>query len=101
MDGYLRRLVGNTHPRTSLELVHSTMETFVKSRTTDVTIARVYYDVLDIALHHGDKARAMVFAEREHNSYLSLEGFDGEKTRQVKAFMEDPTKHVRWRDGNV
>jgi hypothetical protein len=68
MDDYLRRVVVNAHPRPLLELVESIMETYAKSKTTDVRVARVYDDALGVVVHHGDKAPATVFAERGYDS---------------------------------
>jgi len=101
MDDYPRRVIGNAHPRPSLELVESIMETYVKNRTTDVSVARVYDGALGVVVHHGDKVRATVFVERGYDSYLTLEGFDGEKERQMKVYLKDSTQHIRWKNKNI
>jgi hypothetical protein len=43
----------------------------------DASISRAYYDAFQIAIGHGDKARAKVFAERAYMARMIVEGAQG------------------------
>lgn len=68
-------------------------------------LARLYYDAFQIAVAHGDQARASTFAGRAYTLRLILEGEDSPDTMKLKALMEYPHNHrlygtsMKWRQG--
>jgi hypothetical protein len=65
--------------------------------------ARLYYDAFQIAITHGDQARASVFAGRAYEVRIVCEGDDSPETRRMKDFQAHPSTHhnsgvsKRWR----
>ncbi|KAF4625252.1 hypothetical protein G7Y89_g12916 [Cudoniella acicularis] len=65
--------------------------------------AKLYYDVFQICITHGDLARASVFAERGYKARVVCEGEDSPETRKVKELMGKPEGHgnfgvsMRWK----
>ncbi|TGJ82107.1 hypothetical protein E0Z10_g6675 [Xylaria hypoxylon] len=56
-------------------------------------IPRLYYDAFQIAITHGDQARAKVFAERSYKARVACEGEDSPATKKVKGLMQNPASH--------
>ncbi len=71
--------------------------------TNSVLRARPYYNAFQIAIAHGDRARAKTFAERGYGVRVVCEGEDSPQTRELKRFVEYPQRHAyfgvssRWR----
>jgi hypothetical protein len=51
---------------------------------------RLYYDVFQIAIVHGDQVRASVFAGRGYDVRLVCDGDDSLDTQTMKNFQVDP-----------
>ena len=59
--------------KTGLNAVRVLLELLDQEGVTDASIPRAYYDAFQVAIAHGDKARAKIFAERayDRSSYAS------------------------------
>jgi hypothetical protein len=95
------RLISN--PDKCLEDVHTLLKLLEAENITDARVPRAYYDALQVAIAHGDQARAKVFAQRAYEARLCCEGDDSPLTARVKSLVERPAKHrlfgtsSRWR----
>ncbi|KAH7091539.1 hypothetical protein FB567DRAFT_558400 [Paraphoma chrysanthemicola] len=92
-------------PLACLYHVQTMIQFMAEEHIDDARIPRTYYDALQIAIAHGDQARAKVFAERAYSNRRVLEGDDSPETKRVKEFMERPSSHrlygttMKWRQG--
>lgn len=66
--------------------------------------ARAYYDALQIAIAHGDQARASVFAHRAQVARVLSEGPESVEARRMLQFAQRPSSHrgygaasMKWR----
>lgn len=95
------RLLSN--PERCLEDVHTLLTLLEAENITDARLPRAYYDAFQIAIAHGDQARAKVFAQRAYEARLCCEGDDGPLTARVKSLVARPAAHSlfgtssRWR----
>jgi len=55
--------------------------------------SRLYFDAFQVAIMHGDQARASVFAGRGYDVRLVCDGEDGLTTQTMKNFHVDPHTH--------
>jgi hypothetical protein len=56
-------------------------------------LPRAYYDAFQIAIAHGDQARAKVFAQRAYEARLCCEGEDSPLTTRMKCLVARPAGH--------
>jgi hypothetical protein len=94
----LDELLGNgfrllSIPDSCLEDVHNLVTLLEAEKITDARVPRAYYDAFQIAIAHGDQARAKVFAERCYKTRLRCEGDDSDVTARMKTLAARPTKH--------
>ncbi|KAF2843479.1 hypothetical protein M501DRAFT_1021784 [Patellaria atrata CBS 101060] len=61
--------------------------------STHVLITRLYYDASQIAITHGDQARASIFAKRAYETRVVCEGKDSPETGEMKCWMITPANH--------
>jgi hypothetical protein len=83
-------------PDVSLHRCKTLLELLVKEYgiSSDISHeARCYYDAFQIAIAHGDQARAQVFAERAYRARVACEGEDSPTTQRFKALMQKPDLH--------
>jgi SET domain len=92
-----------SNPDRCLEDVHTLLKLLEVENITDARVPRAYYDALQIAIAHGDQARAKVFAQRAYEARLCCEGGDSPLTTRMKSLVARPTEHrlfgtsSRWR----
>jgi hypothetical protein len=74
------------------------------SGSAEALKARVYYDAFQLAIAHGDQARASVLAERAYKARVFCDGEDSPSTKKMKLLASKPTDHgsfemasKRWR----
>ncbi|RBR26233.1 uncharacterized protein FIESC28_01016 [Fusarium coffeatum] len=60
----------------------------------DATVPRAYYDAFQIAITHGDQARAKVFAERALSARVLVEGYDSPEVEKLQKLSNDPSQHA-------
>jgi hypothetical protein len=95
------RLLSN--PAKCLEDVHTLLKLLEAENITDARVPRAYYDALQIAIAHGDQARAKVFAQKAYDARLCCEGDDSPLTIRMKSLVARPAEHrlfgtsSRWR----
>ncbi|KAK3669538.1 hypothetical protein LTR78_010592 [Recurvomyces mirabilis] len=77
-----------------LKSVRVLLELLDQEGITDTSIPRAYYDAFQIAIAHGDKARAKVFAERAYAARVIAEGDDSPETTKLKRLVKRPTEHL-------
>ena len=81
---------------TGLNAVRVLLELLDQEGITDASIPRAYYDAFQIAIAHGDKARAKIFAERAYAARVIAEGDDSPDTMKLKRLAERPTEHLSY-----
>jgi hypothetical protein len=92
-----------SHPDRCLEDVHTLLTLLEAENITDARVPRAYYDAFQIAIAHGDQARARVFAQRAYEGRLCCEGDDSPLTARMKSLVARPVEHRlfgtsnRWR----
>jgi len=62
----------------------------------DASAPRAYYDAFQIAITHGDIARAIVFAERATSGRVILEGSDSPEVQRLERFAKNPSQHMAY-----
>jgi hypothetical protein len=82
-----------TTPVTCLHHVCAIVRLLEEEDATDARVPSAYYDALQIAIAHGDQARAKVFAERAYAARVVLEGGDSPEAKRLKGFVERPDTH--------
>jgi hypothetical protein len=85
------RLLSN--PGRCLEDVHTLLALLEAENITDARLPRAYYDAFQIAIAHGDQARAKVFAQRAYEARLCCEGEDSPLTTRMKCLVARPAGH--------
>lgn len=92
-----------SHPDRCLKHVHTILALLEAENMTDMRSPRAYYDAFQIAIAHGDQARARVFAQRAYEGNLCCEGDDSPMTVHTKSLVVRPAEHrlfgmsSRWR----
>lgn len=92
-----------SNPDRCLEDVHTLLALLEAENITDARVPRAYYDALQIAIAHGDQARAKVFAQRAYEARLCCEGDDSPLTARMQSLVARPAEHrlfgtsSRWR----
>jgi len=81
------------NPDRCLEDVHTLLILLEAENITDARLPRAYYDAFQIAIAHGDQARAKVFAQRAYEGRLCCEGDDSPLTARTKSLMARPAEH--------
>ncbi|KAJ2990352.1 hypothetical protein NUW58_g2994 [Xylaria curta] len=84
-----------TNPTVSLQACHTLLKVLLDEYGTSgmALVARLYYDAFQIAITHGDQARAKVFAERAYKARVACEGEDNPVTKRINGFMKNPASH--------
>ncbi|KAM0198329.1 hypothetical protein ACHAQI_012377 [Fusarium lateritium] len=59
----------------------------------DATVPRAYYDAFQIAITHGDRARAKIFAERALSARILIED-DSPEVEKLQKLSDDPSQHA-------
>lgn len=85
------RLISN--PDRCLEDVHILLTLLEAENITDARLPRAYYDAFQIAIAHGDQARAKIFAQRAYEGRLYCEGDDSPLTTRMKSLVARPAEH--------
>ncbi|KAK3364665.1 hypothetical protein B0T25DRAFT_470953 [Lasiosphaeria hispida] len=90
-------------PLSCLRDAHELLRLLEEEGIGDARLARVYYDALQIAIAHGDQARARVFAQRAYAARVVVEGEDSPDAARVRKYAERPAAHrlfgttMKWR----
>lgn len=92
-------LVGNiddfySKPLARLHNAHARLRLLEEEGMADVRVARLYHDAFEVAITNADVARAKVLAGRAYAANVICEGEDSPESIKLKAFAEDPTKHL-------
>lgn len=93
--GNFNEMIGG--PENGLHLVHEMFRLFEEEGIYDASVPRAYYDAFQIAIGHGDKARAKIFAERAYVARLIVEGEDSPAVIKAKRLAERPEEHWSYR----
>ncbi|KAI0114520.1 hypothetical protein GGR51DRAFT_504756 [Nemania sp. FL0031] len=85
-----------TEPLKSLQECQALLKALVDEYGADntVLIPRLYYDAFQVAITHGDEARAKVFAERSYKTRVAFQGEDNPETKRARGFMQNPASHM-------
>jgi hypothetical protein len=62
----------------------------------DASVPRAYYDAFQIAITHGDIARAKVFAEQAASTRAILEGNDSPAVQKMERLAGNPSQHMAY-----
>ncbi|KAJ8122048.1 hypothetical protein ONZ43_g1656 [Nemania bipapillata] len=91
-----------TEPLKSLQACQALLKTLTDEyHSRDMAlIPRLYYDAFQVAITHGDEARAKVFAERSYRARVACEGEDSPETKRVGTFMQNPAAHFGFAQGS-
>ncbi|KAL7467388.1 hypothetical protein ACHAXS_007625 [Conticribra weissflogii] len=76
-----------------LYLVRCLLQVIEEEGIWDNSIQRAYYDAYQIAISHGDIARAKIFVKRSYEAAVVIQGEDGTGAKEIKKFQECPTSH--------
>ncbi|KAJ6259358.1 hypothetical protein Dda_6258 [Drechslerella dactyloides] len=90
----------SSSPLQTLHHVHKLLNLLDSEGFADAGVPRAYYDAFQIAIMHGDKARATVFAERAASGRAILEGKDSSTTRKMETYARNPTQHATYGHSN-
>lgn len=88
-DGH--RLIAS--PESCLQDAHTLLRLLEAEVITDARLARLYYDAIQVAIAHEDKARGKVFAERAYATRLCCEGEDSPETLKTRDLAANPARH--------
>ena len=83
-------------PLQALHNVRKLLVLFDNEGITDASVPRAYYDAFQIAVTHGDLARASIFAERAASSRIVIEGKDSRTVEKMEEYAKDPTEHLAY-----
>ncbi|KAF3910298.1 hypothetical protein ABW21_db0206599 [Orbilia brochopaga] len=95
----------SSSPLRTLHHTHKLLNLLDEEGFTDASIPRAYYDAFQIAIMHGDIARATVFAERAASTRVVLEGKDSPAVQKLERFVRNPSHHAtygystKWKTG--
>ena len=82
-----------TTPLACLKKTRQMLQLLREEGMNEATISRVYYDAFQVAIAHGDQARARVFVKRWYENKVVVEGEDGENAVRAKALADNPSSH--------
>lgn len=80
-------------PQECIDDAYALMMLLTSEGITDARLPRMYYDAFQMAIIHGDQARAKVFAQRSYEARLWCEGEDSPGTISIKALVAMPANH--------
>ena len=83
-------------PLQALHDVHKLLNILQQEAITDASVPRAYYDAFQIAVTHGDIARASIFAERAGSSRAVLEGNDSPTVQKMQKLSRNPSQHMAY-----
>ncbi|KAF4633788.1 hypothetical protein G7Y89_g4333 [Cudoniella acicularis] len=89
-----------SHPDKCLEDVHTLLTLLEAENITNTQTPRAYHDAFQIAIIHGDQARAKVFAQRAYEATLCCEGDNSPRTAYVKSLVAKPAADRLFRTSN-
>jgi hypothetical protein len=81
-------------PLQTLHDVHKLLSLLDDEGFADASVSRAYYDAFQIAITHGDIARARVFAERAASTREILEGNDSPTVQRIESLARNPSQHM-------
>ncbi|KAM0421208.1 hypothetical protein ACHAPT_010928 [Fusarium lateritium] len=82
-----------SHPLNALRYVQRVLELLKTEGISDASIPRAYYDAFQVAVSHGDLARAKVFADRTLSSRRIVEGHDSPEVQKIQRLSNNPSEH--------
>jgi len=100
LDGLIGRdgLMGIlSAPLRILQYVDQQIRLYNERGSDDAGLPRAFFDAAQIAIAHGDLARARIFAERAALGWTVLQGDDSFGVLQNRALSQDPSKHELYR----
>ncbi|ELR04589.1 hypothetical protein GMDG_06871 [Pseudogymnoascus destructans 20631-21] len=80
-------------PLRKLRYVDQQIRLYNELGPNDNGLPRAFIDAAQIAITHGDLARARIFAKRAVLGWIVLEGDDGSQVLQYRALTQEPSKH--------
>ncbi|KAF4970075.1 hypothetical protein FSARC_2821 [Fusarium sarcochroum] len=80
-------------PLKTLHDVRRLLNLFKMEGFTDPSVPRAYYDAFQIAVTHGDLARAKVFAESALSTRIVVEGDDSPGVKDLQKLVKKPSQH--------
>ncbi|KAK6336449.1 hypothetical protein TWF696_002002 [Orbilia brochopaga] len=86
----------SSSPVQALHHTHKLLNLLDEEGFADASASRAYYDAFQIAIMHGDKARATVFAERAASTRLILEGEDSPTVQEMERLARNPSHHATY-----
>ena len=94
----LDELIGNGQvmfsvPLKALQNVQRLLQLFRSEGIQNASVPRAYYDAFQIAITHGDQARAKIFAERARSNRILVEGHDSPTVEKLQRWIDCPTQH--------
>jgi hypothetical protein len=81
-------------PLQTLHDVHKLLSVLDNEGFADASAPRAYYNAFQIAITHGDIARARVFAERAASTREILEGNDSPTVQRIESLARNPSQHM-------
>lgn len=81
-------------PLQTLHDVHKLLSLVDDEGFTDASVSRAYYDAFQIAITHGDIARARIFAERAASTRAIFEGNDSPAVQRMESLARNPSQHM-------
>ena len=76
--------------------VHKLLKLVDDEGFADGSVPRAYYDAFQIAITHGDIARASIFAERAASARVILEGKDSQTVQNMEGLARNPSQHMAY-----
>lgn len=83
-------------PLQTLHDVHKLLHLLDEEGFADASVSRAYYDAFQVAITHGDVARARVFAERAASTRAILEGSDSPTVQRMESLARNPSQHMAY-----
>ncbi|KAI8710891.1 MYND-type zinc finger protein samB [Fusarium sp. LHS14.1] len=80
-------------PLKALHNVQRLLHLLKSEGLNDASVPRAYYDAFQMAITHGDLARAKVFADRALSDRTILEGHDSPDVEKLQQLSNDPSQH--------
>lgn len=80
-------------PLRALQSVRRLLHLLMCEGINDASVPRAYYDAFQIAITHGDQARAKIFAERALSARVIIEGHDSPVVKKLQKLSDDPSQH--------
>ncbi|KAF5714426.1 SET domain-containing protein [Fusarium mundagurra] len=77
-----------------LQRVQRLLHLLAGEEINDATVPWAYCDAFQIAITHGDQARAKIVAERALSPWMLIKRYDSPEVKKLQKLSNDPSQHA-------